>query len=235
MDVSSILDQAQPSVPIQWVEKLFSRMQACYGNRFLDMFANANMIEVKAVWGQQMYLLSNHELCRGVAALMTREWPPSLPEFIKLCKPPIDAEVAYYEALEQGLAREEGRPNTWTSPAIYWAWRTIGGFEFRSQSFAYLKSRWSKVLADEVAKGTWPPIPEMALQLGVDMKSTEMSARGAQELDKAIHRFQSKSTDPNIDHLCWARKIKDKLQRGESVPLTVEKMALEALSSRRAQ
>jgi hypothetical protein len=235
MDASSILDQAQPSVPIQWVERLFSRMQACYGNRFLDMFANANMDDVKVVWGQQMYLLTKDELCRGVAALMTRDWPPSLPEFVKLCKPAIDAEVAYYEALEQGLAREEGRSNTWSSPAIYWAWRTIGGFEFRSQSFAYLKHRWSKVLADEIAKGTWPPIPETTLQLGVDMKSTDIAGRGVAELDKALHRFQSKSLDPDVDHLYWAKEIVRKVKQGESVPLIAEKMALEVLSSRRTQ
>lgn len=235
MDALSIVDQEQPSVPIQWVEKLFSRMQACYGNRFLDMFANANMDDVKTIWGQQMYLLSKDELCRGVAALMTREWPPSLPDFFKLCRPTIDAEVAYFEALEQGVAREEGKSNVWSSPAIYWAWRAIGGYEFRSQSYAYLKGRWSKVLADEVAKGAWPPIPEATLQIGVNVKSTEMSARGVQELGKAIHRFQSKSIDPNVDHLCWAKEIERKIQRGESVPLIAEKMAQEALRFRRAQ
>lgn len=199
------------------------------------MFSNAKMDDVKRVWGQQMYLLTKDELCRGVAALMSREWPASLPEFIKLCKPPIDAEVAYYEALEQGLAREEGRQNTWSSPAIFWAWRTIGGFEFRSQSFVNLKGRWSKILGEEVAKGTWPPIPETALQLGVNMKSTDISARGVAELEKEIHRFQSKSLDPNVDHLYWAKEIVRKIKQGESVPLIAEKMALEALRSRCAQ
>lgn len=229
MDVLSILEEVQPSVPLHWVESLFVRMQACYGNRFIDMFVNADMDDVKAVWGQQMFLLTDNELRRGVAALMSREWPPSLPEFVKLCKLVIDPEIAFFEALEQGLAREEGKENTWSSPAVYWAWRAIGGYEFRSQSYAYLKSRWSKVLAAEVEKGTWLPIPETNLQLGVTMKSTAMSARGIQELSKSINQFQPKSADSNIDHLHWARKINQKLKQGESVPLMASKLAQEAL------
>lgn len=233
MDELSILDQDQPAVPLHWVESLFSRMQLYYGNRFLDMFCNANMDDVKLVWAQQMALLTEDELRRGVAALIAREWPPSLPEFVKLCKLSVDPEVAYFEAVEQGIAREEGKPNRWSSPAIYWAWRAIGGYEFRTQSYGYLKGRWSKILAAEVAKGEWLPIPDMALQLGVNMKSTDMSVRGVQELSKSIQQFQCKSADTATDHRRWAKEIVRKLKQGEPVALMASTMAQAALGLRK--
>ena len=233
MELSSIFDQTLPSVPTRWVDSLFIKMQDCYGNRFLDQYLHIDLGKVKVLWGQQMYLLNANELRRGVAALLTREWPPSLAEFIKMCKLVIDPEAAYFEALKQGMAREAGKENTWSSPAIFWAWKTVGGYEFRTQSYTQLKGRWSRVLADECAKGEWPPIPSMLLQLGADMKSTSISARGVEELDKAIHEIQRKQTDDPEDHLRWAKEIEQKQKRGESVPLIASKMAQEALGSRR--
>lgn len=231
MDALSISDQAAPSVPLSWVKNLFQRMQSCYGKHFLDMWTNTDMESVMGMWAQQMATMTHDELRRGVAALMTRDWPPTLPEFVKMCKPSIDPETAYYEALEQGRARDEAKPNVWSSPAIYWAWRAVGPHEFRSQSYPALKARWAKALADEVGKGQWAAIPETVLQVGVDMGKTAMSALGAVELSKAIANV-GKTPQSGIDHLRWAREIRQRVARGDrSVALIAAQMAEDALGA----
>ena len=41
---------------------------------------------VKTVWAVEMGKLTRKEIKRGVDALIMRDWPPTLPEFVKLCK-----------------------------------------------------------------------------------------------------------------------------------------------------
>ncbi len=72
--------------PISWVESLFSRMVACYGSKFADMWRDADMKMVKSMWASEMGKLTHEELRHGFQSLMSRAWPPTLPEYIILCK-----------------------------------------------------------------------------------------------------------------------------------------------------
>ncbi|MFZ6690245.1 hypothetical protein [Undibacterium sp. SXout20W] len=229
MEQLSTFDHGVPEAWLVWTQKLFKYMEACYGNRFLDMWINSDLDAVMHVWAVKLMQMTADELRRGRASLDSRDWPPTLPEFIKMCRPGLDPQVAYYEALEQGRAREEGRENIWSSPAIYWAWRSVGAFEFRNQSYQTLRVRWEKALADELGKGNWEPIPLTALQVGFDKKSTVMSKRGAVELNKMVSKLTT-TKGSDFDHLGWARKIVARAQAGDkSIPMIAVKNACESL------
>src|SRR6516164_1064674 len=104
----SLTSSTSTSVPISLVEKLFARFEALYGRKFIDMWEKTDLHAVKELWAEEMGKLSCDELKRGYASLMQRQWPPTLPEFLNLCRPPIDATVAYYEAVNGIAARERG-------------------------------------------------------------------------------------------------------------------------------
>ena len=84
------------AIPDHWIDALFAKMSTYYGNKFADMWRDGNMQAIKAVWAQECLKLSREEFTRGANALMAQEWPPTLPQFIKLCRPAIDAVAAYY-------------------------------------------------------------------------------------------------------------------------------------------
>lgn len=98
------------SAPLSWVESLFERMQAIYGNKFIDMWRDTNLDMVKALWAAEMGKLSNEELSNGYQLLMTKVWPPSLPEYVQMCKAIERKEAAHVLALsspKSELSREK--------------------------------------------------------------------------------------------------------------------------------
>lgn len=115
--------------------------------------------KVKAIWSAELSGFSNAELAAGVAGCRNKPFAPTLPEFVALCRPPIDYEALFLEAVEQ-IRRRESDTDVWSSPAVYWAASRIG-WELRSYPYATVKSRWvsemDRAIAD-VRAGTLPTI-----------------------------------------------------------------------------
>ncbi|WP_454737610.1 hypothetical protein [Cupriavidus necator] len=84
---ASSADWPPKALPEHWLDSLFSRMEASYGSRFADMWGGTDLRAVKRQWAIDLCDLSPEELRAGVAALRSCDWPPSLPEFRKLCRP----------------------------------------------------------------------------------------------------------------------------------------------------
>lgn len=74
------------ALPEPWIERLFARFEAMYGAKFADAWKGCDLQNVKAVWAETLGALSRDDLAAGVAGCMEREWPPTLPEFVKLCR-----------------------------------------------------------------------------------------------------------------------------------------------------
>lgn len=72
-------------MPSGLVERLFTRLQAMYGNRLSVAWGDADPEDVKRVWGQALGAITPRELSRGIEGCMQLDWPPSLPEFVRLC------------------------------------------------------------------------------------------------------------------------------------------------------
>lgn len=211
------------------VEELFDEMLMTHGKKFVDQWIVADTERLVLHWCRELVGFTPREFKRGVEAQKTLDWPPTLPEFKKLCRPSIDPELAYHEAYEQGIARDGGKPNVWSSKVVYWAWRAMGSNVFREQSYPQMKTRWIKALADQASRGELPDIPPMVLSVGVDMKSTEINVRIKAELEKQL-KAVIKTPESKVDHLRWARVIVDRVARGDRrVPLFTLKAAQEAL------
>lgn len=151
------------ALPTPWVERLFLRLEAILGPRFADLFhGDAGAIEqAKREWAEALAGFSAAEISRGLADTRQRKFPPSLPEFLHLCRPALDPEVAWIEA-ELGLrTHAAGERFPWSHPAVYWAARDMRS-EIAGEAFAKHRKRWEFRLKAEFDKGFWasPPDPK---------------------------------------------------------------------------
>lgn len=199
--------------PITWVESLFARMQAMYGNKFLDMWRDTDIDMVKQMWADEMGKLSTEDLKRGFNGLMSRDWPPSLPEYVKMCKPSVDPTVAYYEAVNGTQAREKGEAGKWSHPAIFWASVQISAFDLKNQSYSQIKARWEKALQDEMDKGEWSPVPEPMLALPEPGKSALSRQHAARMVEELQASDTIKKAADKTDHKLWAKRIVEKAKQ----------------------
>jgi hypothetical protein len=216
------------AIPDHWIDALFAKMSTYYGNKFADMWRDGNMQAIKAVWAQECLKLSREEFTRGANALMAQEWPPTLPQFIKLCRPAIDAVAAYYEAVNGVIAREHGNIGEWSHPAIFWASVKVGAFDLKHQTYSAIKGRWEGALNEELAKGNWSAIPEpmIALPPPTNAASKEIAERYIAETQVI------KNQDSNVDHKRWAKLIMERHKAGDKTLTHIQiSFAKEALSN----
>ena len=211
----------------KWIDALFAKMSTYYGNKFSDMWRDSNMQAVKSVWAQELRKLSREDFTRGANALMTQEWPPTLPQFIKLCRPAIDFVTAYYEAVNGAVAREQGMMGEYSHPAIFFAAVKVGAFDLKHQTYSGIKGRWETALAQEMAKAEWPVIPEPMMALPAPAPASK------EVVQKYIAETQVyKMEDSKVDHRAWAKKILQRMKDGDKTITPLQKsFAVEALSN----
>ncbi len=83
---------SQPSLPANFVDRLFARFAAIYGSQkvgtmFADMDAES-IAEAKALWGRQLGRFEAASIGGALQRLIDGGvgWPPTLPEFVELCR-----------------------------------------------------------------------------------------------------------------------------------------------------
>lgn len=131
-------------LPDAWTEKLFNVMEDRYGSLWVDRYGAFPRPRVMQTWGSDLADMSREELARGVDACRDRRFPPSLPEFRELCRPAIDYERAFIEAVEQQRLRESGK-DAWSSPVIYWAAASIGN-DLHNHHYGAVSKRWAAAM-----------------------------------------------------------------------------------------
>lgn len=89
---------------------MFLRMGSIYGSKFADMWRDQDIDVVKAMWADEMGKLRNDQLKTGYGLLMTKTWPPSLPEYVQMCKSESGKDPSHVFALpapKSELSREK--------------------------------------------------------------------------------------------------------------------------------
>lgn len=227
-NVTNLKSSTSTPLPASWVEKLLHQMLLSYGKKFTDQWAATSTDELIAFWGEQLAGYSGAELKRGVDALASRDWPPTLPEFKRMCRPPVEPMRAYYEAVAGVQARFAGEHGTWSHPAIYWAAMPMA-VELREQTFSAMKARWETALADQLGRGEWETIPAPMLQLTAPGQSTTSSAKAREAIKQLVGQIVHKPADG--DPKGWARRILDRHKAGEKITPTQLSMAQDALQA----
>lgn len=144
------------------IDQLFNRLDGMYPQRWRSAFADTNAIRNwRESWAEAFVEegITPHQVADGIRACRLQfDWPPSLTEFLKACKPHIDPETTFAEACEQMRARDTGT-DKWSSPAVYWAAVEFGSWELRHASWDRAKSRWTRILTEKLAQADLPEVP----------------------------------------------------------------------------
>ena len=164
------------------MDHLFNRLDGSYPNRWRAAFANAQAIQNwREAWSEAFSEegVTTQDISNAIRSCRKMyDWPPSLPEFLKACKPNIDNETAFYEAVQQMVKRATNE-DQWSHPAIYWAAVQMGT-DLNNNPYALVKNRWIRALTTELAKGSWDEIPRRLEALVAPGKcyATPEEARG---------------------------------------------------------
>lgn len=176
-------------LPDGWTERLIDRLSAMYGQKFTDQWHGVDPAYLKSVWSEELASYSADEIKTGLIGCRSKVWPPTLPEFLMLCRPAIDHESAFVEACNE-IAKRSTNSDKWSHPAIYWAAVKFGSD--LNVKYELVKNRWSKALAGELEKGSWDQVPRRvdALCAPGQNQSTPEFAKSC--IDKLMGRNQFK-------------------------------------------
>lgn len=88
MPATNETSQAKPNaLPESWVSALFDNLAAVYGNRFTDMWRGVDTEKVRQVWGERLVVYPPQVLKYALEQCKdTLPSPPSLPQFVALCR-----------------------------------------------------------------------------------------------------------------------------------------------------
>lgn len=227
MPQSAISSTCEP-VPAKWVDRIFAELGTMYGSKFADQWGGQNPDQLKAYWAQRLAGYSPAELRRGLDACLQRDWPPTLPEFLKLCRPPVTPTVLWYEAQAAAQARDAGEVGQWSAPWVYHAWREMA-HELRTGEFAKHGERWRFELErakQRVERGELPaeiPAPAAALSAPEPPPlNREEAAQRAAQLRIHVPRPVRAGRE-------WARRLLARVAAGEKLPVAHVAMAKSAL------
>lgn len=223
--------EAPAPLPVAWAARLIERMQALYGRKFAEQWEGIEPARLAEVWAQEIADYTAEEIQRGLASCRGRTFPPTLPEFLGLCRPTLNPEAAYHEAVAGVSARSRGVIGQWSHPGVYWAAQRVGAHDLLNMGWQAIRSRWEYALRDVMAQGKWEAIPTPSLAL-VAPGGNVSTREEALAFLRDIKQRTGHSLLPSImDHRAWAQRIVAKAQNGESVTPTVLRMAQRAIDA----
>lgn len=207
-----VVNHAQPAIlPLPWVDKLIKKLQIMYGKKFAEQWGMIDPLEMRDEWAEELAGYTGAEIARGLDACRARTFVPTLPEFMMLCRPPLNLEISFHEAVHGMAQRRRGERGDWSHPAIFHAAVKLGSHDILNSTFQSIKSRWEKALNDQLMQKEWAPVPDAVVTLPAPAK-TEASN---EEAKAAMERMGAGDVldKSGRDHKAWIKKILDNPKR----------------------
>lgn len=104
-------------LPKHWVEALFKKFLIRYGALWSDRYKGLGLSpdEIADEWATELGGFSPEEIKRGLEASRSKTFPPTLPEFLSLCRPAATVRPSADEAWALSLkAQDESETVVWT-------------------------------------------------------------------------------------------------------------------------
>lgn len=169
------------ALPAKWIEEIFKRFHGRFGNRFIAEFStgqtDANgrdkgIENAKHVWGEELSGFAAEEIKRGLSAQY--EYLPDCDKFKLACRPSINLEQAFCEAVDQMHRRKDAK-DEWSSPLIYWAAVELGN-DLNNYPYQSIKGRWKSAfdkVKEKIAAGKLPnEVPKKLISIPSPGKTT---------------------------------------------------------------
>lgn len=196
-----------PSLPDEWVDRIFDVMENRYLAKWFDAFGGIPPDRVKAQWARELADFAPQEIKRGLEA--DKPWPPTLPEFKLLCRPVRDPKTEWIEAVEQYRIRIEGEGrDVWSRPQVYWAAVTVGNHDLQSLAWDQIKVRWERALGQASDK----PVPAYLVALPEPGRQTVTREDGAKRAAQLAASIENIGASPSKQ---WAYRLLEREANGE--------------------
>lgn len=193
---SSTLQRRPPqrSLPVEWVERVFTVLSAIYLRKFADQFAGVDPAAVKEQWAAGLAGFTGEEINAGIEACRANRFVPDLPEFRARCRPSLDYEAAYIEACEQmryrrSTIKAEQQRERWSHPAIFWAAAEMGD-DLTGYAYQLARVRWKIALDAAHARIRAGELPEKVPPRAEALPAPDNVLRGSERAEK-IARLKS--------------------------------------------
>ena len=196
------------------VAAIFAKMQLDYGKKFTDQWGATNPDALNAHWVSELTGYTPREIKRGLAEMDHKDWPPTLPEFKKMCRAPLNDMATYYEAISGLEARGKGEMGVWSHPAVYWA-ASFLRVDLMSQTHAQMKDRWAAALKAQMERSEWAEIPAARVLLPMPDTSPAAKKLAAKMMQDLGAAGVIKKAKDNVDHKLWAKTIMARHARGD--------------------
>lgn len=153
------MDGQLKPLPLDWVDAIYKKFAIYWGEQFLSKWKGLPHDDLLEAWSEELAGYSPEELKRGLAECKKKVFPVSLPEFMLLCRPIINSQEAFYEAMAQSQLRHSGKDN-WSHPAIFWTYYALS-WEFTNLTTRELEKRWEIEFQKIYGQGNWREIPRV--------------------------------------------------------------------------
>lgn len=180
-----------PALPERWSEKIFRRMENFYGQKWRDSLGGIPRKRVRQAWGEELADYTPAEIATGLHACRSRPWPPTLPEFLLLCKPLNDPRADWAEACEQMALRLRDGSDLWSRSQVYWAAITLGAHDLHTLAYDQCKARWQRAL-DNAKSAPIPPVHAALPEPGQQSVPREEARRRTSELARNVAAIDGK-------------------------------------------
>lgn len=214
-----------PALGISLMDHLFNRLDGAYPNRWRAAFATDQAIaNWRESWAEsfEAVRLTPDEVKAGLNRCRAKlDWPPSIAEFIKACRPPVNYDAALYEACQQLRLRSEGK-DEWTNPAFFWAAVKVGEYDMLNVSHGQLIKRFAAAL-DEVLESDVQPVPARAIALPAPGHTRAAPERVKAEVEKV------RALQKGVGNKDWAHRVLERAKGKDKPSITVVDMAKRAL------
>lgn len=200
------------------IDHLFNRLDGTYPHKWRSNFPTEKAIaNWRETWADAFVeeRVTPQEIKDGLTACRRMyDWPPSLAEFIKACRPSIDPLVAYYEAVEGVQARERGEMGKWSSPAVYWAAIKVSAHDLKNMTYSNIRVRWEAAFKDALLNAH-EPIPEPMKALPPPPKAQMTKDEAEKRIAELGATIQVNKPEAAKDSLRWAKRILQRLEDGD--------------------
>lgn len=75
-------------LPKQWIDRIFLVMSNLYGQKFTDQWKGNDMDSMRLFWAEKLggFHDQPNAIKQALDALDAKPWPPTLPEFLTMCR-----------------------------------------------------------------------------------------------------------------------------------------------------
>jgi hypothetical protein len=218
------------------IERLFNRMGRLYLTKWTHSFKGDADIKSWALeWSQEFvrHGITPHMILPAIERCSTEyeDWPPNCPQLIAMCRPVIDYEQAFNEAVQEMRKRSVGE-DRWAHPAIYWAAMDFGWYDLRQATYGQAAHRWKKLLDKHLMAGC-PDVPKYVPQLAAPARDADGKAMTSAEARAAAMAATKAMADKKPSRNIAVERARDIMARhaaGETILVYYVEHAREVLA-----